>query len=213
MVLWYNLSRTLFTYTDWKGAKMANGNRKVKPNGIMLKDSMCYIENCILTCYGGSWDEENRPLCKLHATRWRRTGDPLGLKSTRGRAFGVDRKQDLHRRFIENIEIGGISEDGVTRHLLWSGHTQGVSEDKQYGRIFTGTTGILVHRYAYEYWIGPIEKGMDLDHRQECPKNCVNPAHLTPRSRSGHMEIEAERRGPEGNSKILTKSWITRRAQ
>lgn len=172
---------------------MAKGNRTVRPNGVMLKDSICYVGDCGRNCLKGAWDDENRSLCHMHATRWLRTGDPIGVKSTRGRCFGLDREADLDKRFIEQLEIGEVSEDGSTRHLLFTGYTT-----KGYGRIFTGSSnskkGILAHRYAYEKWFGPIPEGHDLDHGPECPKNCVNPAHLTPRTKSEHTTIENFRR-------------------
>jgi HNH endonuclease len=45
------------------------------------------------------------------------------------------------------------------------------------------------HRAAYEYFVGPIPEGMDLDHkcRMRC---CVNPDHLEPVTR-----VENTRRG------------------
>lgn len=168
---------------------MARGTRVVRPNGIMLKDSICHVNECDKTCKGGAWDEENRPLCKLHATRWLRTGDPTGVKSTRGKCYGLDREADLHKRFINSLEIGDVSEDGFTRHLLFTGYTH-----KGYGRISIGKKGILAHRYAYEHWFDSIPEGHELDHRPECPKNCVNPAHLTPRTKSQHTTIENLRR-------------------
>jgi hypothetical protein len=55
------------------------------------------------------------------------------------------------------------------------------------------------HRAAYEYFVGPIPKGMDLDHkcRVRC---CVNPAHLEPVTRS------------ENNKRGLLPSIIRARA-
>lgn len=169
---------------------MARGTRVVRPDGVMLKDSICSVEECELTCKGGAWSDNNQPLCKLHATRWLRTGDPTGVKSTRGRCYGIDRVADLDKRFVASLEIGDRSQDGFTRHLLFAGHIT----SEGYGRIGIGKKGILAHRYAYEKWFGPIPEKHDLDHRSECPKNCVNPAHLTPRTKSEHSTIENLRR-------------------
>lgn len=183
---------------------MARGTRVVRPAGVILKDSICSVDECGLNCYKGSWDEQNRALCKLHASRWLRTGDPTGVKSTRGRCHGLDREEDLDKRFITSLEIGDRSEDGYTRHLLFTGYTS-----KGYGRISIGKKGILAHRYSYEKWVGPIPEGHDLDHRPECPKNCVNPAHLTPRTRSEHIRITASR--GEWPEDIHKRAWETRR--
>lgn len=92
-------------------------------------------------------------------------------------------------RFLTGLEMGQVSEDGFTRHLLWTGFV----DKNGYGRIGrrdreTGKQiNTLVHRFGYERWIGPIPDGHDLDHRPDCPKNCVNPAHLTPRTKGDHI--------------------------
>lgn len=39
-------------------------------------------------------------------------------------------------------------------------------------------TMVLAHRFAYELEVGPIPKGLKLDHRHTCLKTCVNPEHL-----------------------------------
>lgn len=40
----------------------------------------------------------------------------------------------------------------------------------------------IAHRFAYEELVGPIPKGLDLDHLCRV-RNCVNPAHLEPVTR------------------------------
>lgn len=61
-----------------------------------------------------------------------------------------------------------------------------------YGRARYGSKVYLAHRLFYEFLVGPIPDGMELDHtchnadptcvlRTECPhRRCVNPAHLEP---------------------------------
>lgn len=92
---------------------MARGTRVVRPNGVMLKDSICSVEECELNCYKGAWNDQNRALCKLHATRWLRTGDPTGVKSARGRCYGIDRVADLDKRFVASLEIGILTDDMI----------------------------------------------------------------------------------------------------
>lgn len=53
---------------------------------------------------------------------------------------------------------------------------------KGYGRFHVwGEDGshrfVLVHRFAYERWVGPIPDGLVLDHLCRNP-SCVNPTHL-----------------------------------
>jgi hypothetical protein len=184
--------------------------RLLHPEGVMLKDSICSIEECDRLYFKGMWQEDFSPLCHMHATRSRRTGNPLKLKTTRGRAFGVDREKDFDKRFMAQLEIGEISEDGYTRHLLYTGYTI-----KGYGRQFKlidgKSVGILAHRYLYEKWVGPILENHDLDHRPECPKNCVNPVHLTPRTKSEHTKITASRGELPDN--MYERIWETRRSR
>jgi hypothetical protein len=50
------------------------------------------------------------------------------------------------------------------------------------GYPYWGTTGnksIYAHRFIYEQEIGPIPKGLTLDHVCKV-RNCVNPAHMDP---------------------------------
>lgn len=52
-----------------------------------------------------------------------------------------------------------------------------------YGLFFDGTKQVLAHRFAYELLVGPIPKGLELDHVRAwgCTnKHCVRPDHLEP---------------------------------
>jgi hypothetical protein len=64
--------------------------------------------------------------------------------------------------------------DVVSGCWLWTGASQG-----GYGRFRSGDGGAQAHRYSYESLVGPIPKGMHLDHLCRNPP-CVNPAHLEP---------------------------------
>lgn len=58
---------------------------------------------------------------------------------------------------------------------IWTGslHVKG------YGHFSAKGRPIMAHRFAYEYFVGPIPEGMTIDHL--CKRNpCVNPAHLEP---------------------------------
>lgn len=81
----------------------------------------------------------------------------------------------LRGRFVINEQTGCWLWDGA---VLPAG----------YGQIYiSGMGSQLVHRIAYEDMIGPIPRGMHVDHVFECGcrfKHCVNPDHLeavTPR--------------------------------
>lgn len=62
---------------------------------------------------------------------------------------------------------------------LWHGETN----FDGYGRMKINGKRVGVHRLAYEWLVGPIPKGLTIDHVKErgCThRNCVNPAHLEP---------------------------------
>lgn len=44
----------------------------------------------------------------------------------------------------------------------------------------------MVHRLAYEMWVGPIPEGLDLDHLCRV-RNCLNPEHLEPVTRKENL--------------------------
>lgn len=48
-----------------------------------------------------------------------------------------------------------------------------------YGQFWDGSRLIQAHRWSYEFFIGPILDGLQLDHLCRV-RNCVNPSHLEP---------------------------------
>lgn len=64
-----------------------------------------------------------------------------------------------------------------------------------------GQQSVNAHRFAYQWFNGPVAKGMVLDHT--CGhRNCVNPAHLEPVSQRENVrrywESVGRRRPPRG---------------
>jgi hypothetical protein len=57
---------------------------------------------------------------------------------------------------------------------LWTGATR-----SGYGQFYTNRKLIGAHRWAYQESVGPIAKGLHIDHLCRTPL-CVNPAHLEP---------------------------------
>ena len=79
-------------------------------------------------------------------------------------------------RFLERIDWSGGC-------WLWLGHTSG-----GYARLQINHKSARMHRWSYEYFVGPIPEGLDLDH--ECRvRHCVNPAHLRPMTRRENVMI------------------------
>ena len=71
---------------------------------------------------------------------------------------------------IDRIPIAGC--------WIWTG-----AADRQgYGRINVNGKIKLTHRVAYEFYVGKIPTGLELDHLCRNP-TCVNPSHLEPVTR------------------------------
>lgn len=97
---------------------------------------------------------DSHGLCGMHATR-RRRGKPLDAeRMTRPEYF---------MRHIDKDAPGGC--------WIW---TAKIARNG-YG-VFSGDH-LLAHRFAYLYWVGEINEGMQIDHLCMV-KACVNPAHL-----------------------------------
>lgn len=71
---------------------------------------------------------------------------------------------------VDKSDLGGC--------WLWTGHTV-----DGYGRIRLGTRErdphAYAHRVAYEFLVGPVPAGLQLDHLCRV-RHCVNPDHLEP---------------------------------
>lgn len=98
--------------------------------------------------------------------------------------------------------------DDATSCWLWQAYisTNGYGE---FRREFDGERYPLVkaHRWAYEYVIGPVPDGLDLDHLCRT-RACVRPDHLEPVSRSENL-----RRGDMARTAPRSEAWkASRRA-
>lgn len=63
----------------------------------------------------------------------------------------------------------------------------GSKNPKGYGQFYpTQKPMVYAHRWGYEYFVGPIPEGMDLDHLCRNP-SCVNPHHLEPVTRRENL--------------------------
>ena len=74
---------------------------------------------------------------------------------------------EVKERFLSNIDIP---------NECWEWQGQIITG---YGRFKIGRRSYAAHRISYEFFIGPIPSGKELDHL--CfNKACVNPNHLEP---------------------------------
>lgn len=133
--------------------------------GDDMGERTCSINGCSRKHHGQGW-------CKAHYQRWKRHGDPqAGLPGPL--VATID-------RFMHYVEKGEPDEC-----WLWTGriNNRGYA---QFSNISTTAEGgrrkdVLAHRWSYEYHIGRIPEGYEVDHVHErgCRhRHCVNPAHL-----------------------------------
>lgn len=102
-----------------------------------------------------------RGYCGMHYARFKRTGDPRGLK----------RLPPLEQFWSQ------VDKNGHGGCWLWTAGLRGGYGACSSKVVPSGST--LAHRVAYELKHGPIEKGLHLDHLCRVPA-CVNPDHLEP---------------------------------
>jgi hypothetical protein len=82
------------------------------------------------------------------------------------------RRDDARGRFFEKVDKGGDC-------WLWLG----ARNKYGYGRVTIRRRGYMAHRVAYDWLVGPIPAGHQIDHvkARGCRhRHCVNPAHLEP---------------------------------
>ena len=112
---------------------------------------VCGIKGCERPHAARGW-------CLPHYKRWRRWGDPEGSAP----------EHDYVAAFWAKV-------DKAAGCWIWTAAVNHAG----YGIGWTGDVTRLAHRMAYEYQVGPIPDGLELDHLCKTPA-CVNPAHLEP---------------------------------
>lgn len=86
----------------------------------------------------------------------------------------------LEQRLLANA----VRVDGC---LLWQGYQMG----NGYAQMQAGDRKRLVHRVAYEVWVGPIPDGLVIDHICPVPippRHCIEPTHLEPVTQAVNLE-------------------------
>ena len=111
-----------------------------------------------------------RSFCVTHYVRDRRRLPPL---------------LTTQERFFSKVRV-------VDDCWLWTGCTSG-----GYGRFFVGGESIPAQKYAWEISVGPIADGLELGHRNDCPKSCVSPSHWALATHQENNQYAAQHPSPE----------------
>lgn len=74
-------------------------------------------------------------------------------------------------RFVAKVSMPDDPDDC----WLWTAH----KVHDGYGKFWLDGRHVLAHRVSYEWLVGPIPDGLQIDHLCRV-RHCVNPAHLEP---------------------------------
>jgi hypothetical protein len=83
-----------------------------------------------------------------------------------------------HSTYVERRQMMDSFLDKIERPIprddcwIWKG-----AIDRGYGLILVKGRKILAHRFSFQYFIGPVPRGLVVHHLCH-NKNCVNPIHL-----------------------------------
>ena len=118
----------------------------------------------------------SKDLCNRHYKRFRRTGDPEGLRPLRGRPL-------THPVLAFTAGVGPTTSDGC---WPWVGKV----DHNGYARMTVDRRPYMAHVFSYELFVGAKLPGTQIDHvchsqstncrgGRPCPhRRCVNPSHL-----------------------------------
>lgn len=88
--------------------------------------------------------------------------------TSRGRSFSGHKRAPAARRFWPKVD-----KDGPNGCWVWT-----ASKCRGYGKFMDDDQqDIYAHRWSYEYHVGPVPDGLELDHLCR-NRACVNPTHL-----------------------------------
>lgn len=117
------------------------------------------MDACSVT--GCASPREARGWCRRHYHRWyERGGDPASSRSNHHLSTAW--------RFWMKVSF-------TESCWLWTAQTDRAG----YGRFHLGETTVQAHRWAYEFCVGSIPDGLQIDHFCRV-HNCVLPEHLEP---------------------------------
>lgn len=109
---------------------------------------ICSIEGCEKQVSSRGW-------CEKHYYRWRRHGDASICLTNKGLSA-----EECFRTHVKRSENG---------YWTWTGGTF----TSGYGHFHVKRRSVGAHVFAYEQYVGPIPKGMEIDHCCRVP-TCVD---------------------------------------
>lgn len=119
-----------------------------------MGERICSVNGCDRSVRSRGW-------CDMHYQRWRAYGDP-------GEAEARKNNGRTAERFWSKVDTSGICWE-------WT-----AARSDGYGQFKSGPGEPAgAHRWAYQYLVGPIPVGVQLDHLCR-NRACVNPDHLEP---------------------------------
>ena len=128
-----------------------------------MTTAVCSVENC-------SRKPVAKGICQTHYMRLYRRGDVNYRRPNVVRNFWDRvRKDDAEGCWQW---LGQTDKDGYGHITFWNGQ---------------GVTNKRAHRHAYESLVGPIPKGMTIDHLCH-NRTCVNPTHMEPVSNAVNLQ-------------------------
>lgn len=105
----------------------------------------------------------------------------LAGNSRGGRARADEWARTVEQRFWERVDKEGPIPE-CAPHLgpcwLWTASPSRYVHNR-YIFVWVSGTPIVAHRLAYQWLVGPIPEGLELDHLCRV-RQCVNPRHLEP---------------------------------
>ena len=154
----------------WTGARTAHGHGAINVSG-----KTTYVHRLAYELWLGPIPEG---LWVLHRCNTPTCCNPKHLYAGKSKA-------SLEERLLRKIEK---QANGC---WLWRGNVE-----KGYGAIVISDHRYAVHRVAYELWIEPIPKGLQIQHLCN-ERRCCNPAHLvagTASENARHLKFEQDQR-------------------
>lgn len=131
--------------------------------------------------------QQVRPAGVAYGECWCGCGEKTNLAPSTNRTRGWvagEPVRYLHGHYAR--EAGGGGKGWPTRYVVAANgcwRWAGTKFSNGYGFFFKDGKRTLAHRAMYELHVGPIPRGMQIDHVRErgCMyRDCVNPAHLEP---------------------------------